>query len=524
MMVKKLLDEREDLRELLFPRGYLLTDDNINVEKYPFYGLWCYREIGNYKFLVHPKQKLTIKEFDGITFALVGHALNSFCEQEYSEEALLIKAAELYKKSETDFTEYFNCWTGVFNLFVFEGASIRLYNDAAGMYMAFYGQHNGKLYCSSHTNLLGDVCKIEQDEYIKRLVSYRFYHLFGKTLPGDLSPYKAFVRLVPNHFALFKENNWTVSRFFPSNDYSLSQLPYDELVEKAAEILSGCMQMTYKKWSRPAISLTGGCDSKTTLSCTNGVYDKYKYFSYISSDSEKVDALAAAKICDMLGVSHKIYEIPNEDSKYADLDKLRIIMEYNSGSIGKSNSNDVRKRAFFSQIDDFDVEVKSWVSEVGRAYYHKRFAKSKFPQKLTPRYATSLYKVFITNRKLVRDTDKVFAEFLRKYYSDGSFDKIPWYDLFFWEFRVSSWNGLVITGEQHISYDIAIPYNNRMLLNYLISTPIEKRIKDEPHRDIMRKMNNDIADCGISVVNVKHTDKRAKFEKLYLAVSSKLPF
>ena len=168
--------------------------------------------------------------------------------------------------------------------------------------------------------------------------------------------------------------------------------------------------------------------------------------------------------------------------------------------------------------------MKSWVSEVARAYYHKRFAKKKFPKKLTPRYATSLYKVFTTDRKLVSDTDKVFKEFIEKYYSDNSFSKIPWYDLFFWEFRVGSWNGLVITGEQQIAFDIEIPYNNRILLQHLISTPIEKRISDEPHWDIMRKMNSQIADCGISVVNVKHTDNRAKFEKIYLEVSSKLPF
>ena len=89
---------------------------------------------------------------------------------------------------------------------------------------------------------------------------------------------------------------------------------------------------------------------------------------------------------------------------------------------------------------------------------------------------------------------------------------------------MSSWNGTVITGEQHISYDITIPYNNRRLLQCLLSTPLEKRAADVPHRDIMAKMNKQIAECGIAVVNVKHTDNRAKMERLYLEVASRLPF
>ena len=82
----------------------------------------------------------------------------------------------------------------------------------------------------------------------------------------------------------------------------------------------------------------------------------------------------------MLNIPHKIYEISNNDADYSDIEALREIMKYNSGCIGKNNANDVRKRAFFLNIDDFDVEIKSWASEIGRAYYFKRFAKKKLPK------------------------------------------------------------------------------------------------------------------------------------------------
>ena len=524
--IKAMLDEKEDLRALLFPRGFLMTNDSqIEKEQYPFYGMWNWESVCGYSFLVHPKQKLHLSKQDDLTLALVGHAFDPVSsESEYSEEKMLETARLLYKKDSDEFERYFNQWTGLFALFIFEEGTFRVYGDAAGMYTVFYGTHNGKIYCASHTNLLGDVCGLSFDAYINRLINYRFYSLFGKALPGDLSPYKAFKRLIPNHFAQYHKDGWCVTRFFPKEGNALLDVPYDALIDTAAQILSQSMKLIHKKWDRAAVSMTGGCDSKTTLSCTNGVYDQYTYFSYTSSDSENVDAEAARDICKLLNIPHRIYTISQRDEDYQDIESLRVIMEYNSGSIGKNNANDVRKRAFFLGIDDFDVEVKSWVSEVGRAYYHKRFAKKRFPKKLTPRYATCLYKVFLTDRKLVKETNLVFAEYLQKYYSDDSFERIPWYDLFFWEFRMSSWNGLVITGEQQIAYDIAIPYNNRMLLQALLSMPVEKRIKDEPHWDIMKKMNPEIADCNISVVNVKHTNRRAKLERLYLEVCSRIPF
>ena len=137
---------------------------------------------------------------------------------------------------------------------------------------------------------------------------------------------------------------------------------------------------------------------------------------------------------------------------------------------------------------------------------------------------TTLYKVFMHNRKLVKKTDKIFQKFLKKYYQKDEFKKINWVDLFFWEYRISGWNGLVITGEHNISFDITIPYNNRKLIEQLLSIKNEKRIKDEAHQDIIIKMNENIKKINISVVNVKHTKLRALCEKMYLTIHSKLPF
>lgn len=522
--MQSILDDNSKFRNLLFPYGFILTNDlSIDNSVYPFYNKWQNFDFCGYRFLLHSKQKIYTAYNDKCALALVGHAYNPLTD-ELSENILLDNLLEFYTESKEKFTEYFNMWTGTFVLFVFEKGHLHIYGDAAGMYTVFYGLHNKKFYCSSHSNLIGDVCKLDFDEYVNELINYRFYRLFGKSLPGDISPFKDFKRLIPNHFVTFNGQEFQKTRFFATENETPCKLTYEEIIEKSAQILSSSMNLICQKWDNAAISLSGGCDSKTTLCCTNGLYDKFRYFSYSSSDSEEVDAVAASKICRLLGLKHIRYDISTNDNDFENIEIIKKIMEYNSGSIGKDNSNDIRKRAFFINCNDFDVEVKSWVSEVARAYYHKRFNKKRFPKKLTAKYATNLYKVFITNRKLIRKTDEIFERFLNEYYNTVDFNNYKWYDLLFWEFRMSSWNGLVITGEHRISSDITIPYNNRYLLQMMLSTPIDYRINDKIHKDIMKLKNTDIANCNISVVNVKHTKKRANFEKLYLSVFSKIRF
>lgn len=518
--IKKILNERSDLCHHLYTRGYLITSDNINnlADKHPFYSNWKKSQIGSYQVWVHKLQRIFLHKQGNYSYFLIGHAYNPFT-MEYNEENLL---KYLVSSDFELFISKLSELTGMFIIGICDSKNIKLFCDCSCVQLSVYGIHNNNLFISSHSSLIADICQLQMDDYVKELVSYKFYPLFGRYLPGDISPYLNFKRLIPNTYLNYKNNTIDIIRFFPDSNFeSFKNQNYDEIIFNSASIINNSMKLIHKKWDRPAISLTGGCDSKTTLSCTNGEYDHYQYFSYDSVDKEAVDAHAANKICQKLGLKHKTYYIPRE--KFNDYQIFKEILKINCGNIGKNNTNDIQKRIFFIYNDDFDIEVKSWISEIVRAYYHKRFSKKAFPRKPFPRYLTSLYKVFLHNRKLIKKTDLIFAEFLDKYYTESIFKYINWIDLFFWEFRVGSWNGPVITGEQQISYDITIPYNNRKLLSQLISLPIDKRIKDIPHKDIMRMMNPEIADIGISVVNVDHTYTRSLIEKVYLYFNSYLP-
>ena len=520
--IKGILKKNPDMKNKLYARGFYFTDCKVNQEEYPFYGHWQVAQVGRYMLLVAEGQKYTIVAEQDCTMILVGHSYNPF-NMVSDETDILISLQRALKHKQSDFWDEFNELTGVFTFICLKNENVYVAGDPTCMQNTFYTNVNEQFFVSSHTNLLGDLLGFTWDPYVKHLSGYRFFPLLGNSLPGDLTQFKEVKRLVPNHYiCLDKNRKIDTKRFFWPSIQNKSR---NQIVKEASEILNKNMKLISEKWEKPAISMTGGCDSKTTLACTKGLYDKFAYFSYISSESEEVDAIAAHKICKALGQDHVIYNIPQQDSEQTLIEETREILLWNTGNLTPINRNDVRKRRFFADIEDFDVEVKSWASEIGRAYYSKRFNERKnFGKKPTPRACTTMYKFFLHDRKLVKDTDKIFEEYLKKYFEQAENNPVEWQEQFFWEFRVASWNGLVITGEHRYSFDITIPYNNRYLLELLLSVPIEDRIKDSVYAEIRKQMNPLIDETGVAVTNLKHTKNREKAENIYYTLHSRFWF
>ena len=524
--IQAILEENPELKDKIYARGFLFTDADVDTDQFPFFGKWQSKKNENYSLLVSPKQSYFCAETEtGTAIILVGHAYNPVT-MEANEAGILAELISLYseraiKQPSSLFWKLINDLTGVFTIIIIDKESVYMIGDASGMQTAFYSVIDGKMYISSHTNLIGDLTELQRDPYVERLTRYHFFRLLGNALPGDLTQFRPVRRLVPNHFVRISDGRVSVGRFYLPH---ILKKTNEEIVSETADLLHANMELISMKWSRPAISLTGGCDSKTTLSCANGLYDRFSYFSYISSDSEAADAEAAARICDALQLTHKTYCIPDHNTEVLKYDEVSEVINWNTGNICYSHPNDVRKRIVFADTQDFDVEVKSWASEIGRAYYSKRFhGRKDFGDKPTSRKCTTLYKFFLHDRRLVKETDRVFARYLKLFFRQAESDPVAWQEQFFWEFRVPSWNGLVITGEHRYSFDITIPYNNRRILELLLSAPIQDRLDDNIYKGIRNKMNPKIDKTGIAVTNLKHTENRERLENLYYSIHSRIP-
>jgi len=529
--MQSILDTHPEYQKKLYYKGFLLTDRNdLSLEEYPFYGNWSLRHKaamdGNELCIFAHRDAASYVYSDGkATHFLIGHAYDPYA-MEYHESAVLESLAVALRRGKDEYWKAESELTGVFCIGYLKDGFLTFSTDCTGMQMVYYGRCDGHFYVTSHSKLAADLCNLEQDDYIVRLVRSRFYRYWGTFLPGDRSPYRQFKRVVPNNAYRysFTDAVFSFRRYYPTAKIEeVRESEYDATIRQIAGVLENSLRLISMKWpdKRAAISVTGGRDSTTTLAAARNVYDDLRYFSYISSEAEKADAEAAHKICDYLGLEHVICTIPDESELYRDIENYKKIFECNAGCIGPNNLNDVKKRIWLDTVCDFDVEVKSWVDELSRGEAQNKYNTRRFPRKPSAGYYRCMWKVIVDPR-LIRESNAVFREYLSTYYSKEDWSYLPWTDYFFWEFSWSAGEGQFLTSEHKFTGEITIPYNNRRLLETMLTVPLEKRLDSQIQTDVIRLLDKRIEDSHVHVKNIKHTDAWAFLIRMYLRVFSKL--
>lgn len=516
--------ENSQYRHLLFCKGFLITDKRpIDIQAYPFCGNWNSTSVGRYTLYCHQETPLFTCKNGQETLFLIGHAYNPF-DMTHDENLILKKMTAL---TPPDFWEYESQLTGIYVMGkITEDGELVHWSDCAGMRISYYGQIGENYYVTSHVNLVASLCELTEDPYVKKLKNSRYFHLFGNILPGDLSVYKELKRTVPNHWY---RSDGARKRFYPMEPIMpcVDEKDYEAVVHESARILKNTLSLCAEKWQgkKIAISLTGGKDSGETFASANGNYDRFSYFSYISKPEEAVDANVAHDMCNQLGLEHRIIQIPDDNSTFADFDSLDYIIYINGGSIGHIKPNEIRKRAVLIGDDSIEIEIKSWVNEIVRAYWYKKYAKKTFPKKPNGKYLATLYKVFLENRILFNKTARVFRQYISEYMTEADIATMgDWTTLWSWEFGFSAGEGQSLFAEHMLSFDITIPFNNRRFIRLMLKPKLEDRISDRLQKDVILLNNPKQAAMNIHVVNAAHTDKRARMEKAYLWINSHLPF
>ncbi len=521
--ILEVMSNHTDLKKDLFIRGFLLTNNKPdNMNNFPFYGNWKEQCFEDFYFLAHKLTGMHIYVDDkNRCFFLFGHAYNPFTMC-YEEQIILKHIAETYDTSE--YMDSVNDLTGVFVYGTIIDGVLSYLVDPSGMQSACSGVIDGSFYLSSHPQLIGDICNLVMDDFVKELISYKWYgRVMGPYLPADLTPFSEIKRVVPSHIYHFT-SQIKHERFWPLKDIKIieNDAEYQAVICEAADILKNNMTLVTKKWTNPWISLTGGIDSNTTFASANGHYDKIESFSYISAEKEIPDAEAAKKIANHFSVKHHEYHIPVSNEEIKDFEARRELFRHNNGYIAELYDNEARKKFYLRDHVSCDVEVKSWVSETIRAYWYKHYGRKTMP-KLSPKLYRNLYKIFLTNRRLAHKIDKLFAVYINEFEYERIPDVYPTADMHYNEVTWGSWGGLNIS-EMKYCFDITFVYNNRRFLDLMFKVPLSKRISDQHHLDMKRYLNPELADMGIRVVNMKETNFRAFVLNVIFTINSILPF
>ena len=519
------MEQRADLREFLFVRGFLLTNDpDISGEGYPFYGAWKCEKHGTYYFWTHPKTGFHTYERAGRVFFLFGHAYNPFT-MEISEEQILSRIADHYGQS--NYYDVFDEITGVFVYGVISQGTVEYIVDPSGMQSSASGVISGRFYLTSHPQLVADLRDLTMDPFVRRLIHYKWYpRVMGGYLPTDLSPFAELKRVVPSQQYLFQaaENSIMHTRFYPLKDLPecRSEQEYQQVIIQAADILKKNMELVLRKWPNAWQSLTGGIDSNTTFAAANGHYDQLHTFSYVSAPKETIDRDAAKEISQHFHVPFTEYQIPEDAASLDSYEEKAAIIHHNDGYVALTPANEIRKRIVLQAECPAEIEIKSWVSETIRAYWYKHYGRKSMP-KLSGKLFRNLYKIFLSDRSLAHELDRMFDDYIEAFEYRKIPAQYPPADMHYNEVTWGSWGGMNIS-QMKFCYDLTFIYNNRKFFDLMFKVPLEKRISDQHHLDMKKYLNPELYSMGIRVVNLKETASRAFLLNCIFTLNTILPF
>lgn len=526
LALKQSLDQNKEYQHLLYRRGYIVTTNkNISLEGFPFYGHWESIQINSkYMLYLHEDQSAYISKLsDNQSIVLIGHAYNPF-SGEIDENEIISHAYKEYSKSKKDFFDYISELTGIHVILVFDDSEIIAVQDCTAMEACYYGECNGNHYFLSHAGILGDIDSPTENKYIHKLInSYCYNHWGTKYLPGDLSVYNELSRLGPNVYVLLLAGRFSLHRFYPYKQHPECDQNDQAALEEIAGLIKKSVKLCAEKWKRPAISLSGGLDSRTTYAASSGNFDKFYYYSFYCKAQEKDDAEAAHAICEAFDVNHTIYPITENNEDISDFDLFKSIVAHNGAYTHIPGDHEIRKYHFLSTLDDFDTELKSWASEIGRAYWEKRYGFS-LPETLTPLDFSIFQTRFIGAPLLLKKSKRAYKEYLKK--TDLLMPPFNYEhtDFFYWEYRFGS-NGTSVTMEQQIfNFDVTMPMNNRKLMDMFLWFPHEFRKEDGVNNATILINEPRFIDIHNDVHNGYFAGRRIKAEGMYYKFMKRIHF
>ena len=522
--IKEILEELPQYRETLFCRGYLITTREFkDLSGYPFYGGWKRMLFGKFRgaginIYCHKWQECHVCEKDGIRAALIGHAYNPF-DMKYAETAILEDCIGAFNQSREAFFDKVSELTGIHLIILKDTDSLIGVQDCAGIKSCYYGRVGSDMYITSHPQLAGDICGLPADPFVKELTGKWCFKFGQKYLPGNLSPYGEFKRLGPNTFLELKKG-FRVQRFYPSKPHpEAAPEEYGRVLAKIGSLIKKNVELCTLKWKSPAVSLSGGMDSKTTLACADGLYGRLKFYSFHCKPSEVADANAAHRICRSIGLKHKIYPIPGKTEAIKDYQALRKIIFHNASYLGVPPEREVRKYIFLYRLNDFDVELKSWISEIGRAVWERKYGVI-FPGVLTPRHFSIFQTRYLFAPRLLEKSDNLYREYLEEINLEKPLYNYEHTDSYCWEFAFGAWGSNVSIPQDIFSYTVTMPMNNRKLMDMFLWFPHEYRKNDMVHKELIKLANKQIYNLNISFHNADAGKKRIFLEKMYYRYAS----
>lgn len=339
--------------------------------------------------------------------------------------------------------EKINKLTGFFIFIFFESGKNYLFNDAAGQLETYIYHQNDEIYISAQPNFIISTSE-EKGIYHENAPSYiieKKINIFSKT------PFKYINKLISNFY--YDIENKEYIRYYPTAPLPI--LDDKTVAKEALTILESSIEsIAYRK--DVALAVTAGWDSRILFAASLKNADKADYFVLNhNTEDGKQDVKIATEIVNSF----------SRELKVIDYNLSNIELAENTKSIiWKDEAKGHKMAALMNTHFPGRYIINGNISEVARNFY------DPLPNSL------SLSDIcFILGLK-----EGEYEKNAIKEWKETTTHNIHLLDYIYWEHKMPNWAGVSksVSNTQNV---VISPFNNRYLLNLLLSTKRKNRDK-----------------------------------------------
>ena len=447
-------------------KQFIITPPSLSGEKFEVKA-W---EAENYRtmaldggYVIHYHCNLKITANRNKSVVLLGHAWQVEKNSPSPEEIISNCHSNI---TETEIFAYEHTWCGRYIII----ANSKIYLDAIGSLGIFY---NDRFISSS----LYVLCQVENRSVVYPNIKWGGVPDY---VPGPLTPYEDTYRLLPSQILDIKEMKVSSRPLLLSlgNNYTEAQL-VDEIqktfvtsVRNMVKEFEGC-----SLW----LALTGGRDSRLTMSLLENAKVEYKTFTCYHPHISKGDILIPQKLSRIARKEHRF--LPRDESMYS---KDREI-EYKTHCAGMSVDADGQYYSY-GQIQQLKSDkpvliIRSGVLEISCEYLKKPNSVRDSLRKNQSFSTSHVYTPPYPETYIGKSFD-IWTSIVK---TDPLNHNLNFYDRLYWDQREGAW----LSSIEH-SYDMMDDiqsvqiWNCRYLISLLMRFDLKKRIYKE-HEEIICK-------------------------------------
>ncbi|MBR4227368.1 MAG: hypothetical protein IKR86_11540 [Candidatus Methanomethylophilaceae archaeon] len=428
----------------LFSRGFILSKKNVTVNN------WTYEKIDDWILCYDTLTQYHIAKEKGSYVAALGITIDTQ-NKTANTQTICENLLKCLSKTEESMFDYLDTLCGRFVIiYKNDKEPLSITQDATAMKPVYYSINEDVI--ASHYGLIQMVTKDTESEL------YRFYNTIDNKpwiLPGDFTPFENIYGLTANH-KLVSETR-TIKRIWPRKP--ITQRSINEVTQTIHDILKKEAEIIASLYPKIALSLTGGKDSRLSLSLFHNHVNQVTCFIMSSYSTKCIkDVQIAQKICSENRIKFEVLDMesvsPN-NAHYRDFSEVCALNHYHQ-HMRKGSYLAADKFRGYLHIQSSLVEIighRMTFDRITDNMGYLEISKALYPQ---------------CESKIINDAFK-------QYFERTELDNRMGYhlnDFLYWEYRMCHWLNAGCTVERDMAFDTLQLMNCRKILEMGLSVPI----------------------------------------------------